>query len=143
MPNALQNAGALSEPSNFAPLHTNRIFTGLWTNRSFLRDAATNDYQEHYGMGRQDSILDGLNTEITPRLTLARRPGSTVYNSNILAPVNRFYSFNTFTLTDEVIRVMADTASDVLDITDNGETSIWHKSAGAGSTYFLSVGNTL
>ena len=143
MPNALQTAGALAEPSNFAPLHTNRIFTGLWTNRSFLRDAATNDVQEHYGMGRQDSILDGLNTEITPRLTLARRPGSTVYNANVIAPVKRFYSFNTFTLTDEVIRVMADTPTEVLDVTAPGVASIWTKSAGAGSTYFLGVGNTL
>ena len=143
MANALQQAGALSEPSNFAPLHTNRIFTGLWTNRSFLRDAATNEYQERYGMGRQDSILYGYNSEITSRLTLGRRPGSSVYNSNSIAPVTRFYSFNTFTLTDEAIRVLADTASDVLDITGSSNTSIWHKSAGAGSTYFLGVGNIL
>ena len=103
-------------------------------------------------MGRQDSILDGLNTEITPRLTLARRPGSSVYNRNVIAPVNRFYSFNTFTLTDELIRVMADTLSQVLDITVEadgtpGDTAIWTKSteavAAKASTYFLSVGNTL
>ena len=82
MANALQHAGALSEPSNFAPLHTNRIFTGLWTNRSPLRDAATTDYQEHYGMGRQDSILTGYNSEITARLTLGRRAGTSVYNAS-------------------------------------------------------------
>ena len=143
MPNVLQQAGALSEPTNFAPLHTNRIFTGLWTNRSFLRDAATSDYMERYGMSRQDSIMDGLNTEISPRLTLMRRPGSTVYNPSIIDPIKRFYSFNTFSLTDELIRVMADTATDVLDVTAPDSTSIWTKSAGAGSTYFLSIGNTL
>jgi hypothetical protein len=143
MPNALQQAGAGAEPTSFAPLHTNRIFTGLWSNRSFLRDAATSDYQERYGAGRQDSIMDGYNTEITPRLTLARRPGSTVYNASIVPPVNRFYSFNTFNLTDEVIRVLADTATDVYDITGGAKTSIWHKSSGAGSTYFLGIGNIL
>ena len=143
MPNALQQAGALSEPTNFAPLHTNRMITGLWTNRSFMRDAATNDYQEKYGMGRQDSILYGYNSEISPRLTLYRRPGSSVYNSNTIAPVKRFYSFNTFTLTDEAIKVLADTATDVLDITAGAHTSIFHKSSGAGSTYFLGVGNVL
>jgi hypothetical protein len=146
MANALQQAGAGSEPTSFAPLHTNRIFTGLWTNRSFLRDAATNEYQEKYGMGRQDSILDGFNSEISPRLTLKRRSGSSVFNTNSLV-VRRFYSFNTFTLTDEVIRVMADTNTDVLDITGNGSRSIWHKSAPAADgrhpTYFLGVGNTL
>ena len=148
MANALQNAGALSDPSNFAPLHTNRIFTGLWTNRSPLRDAATSDYQEHYGMGRQDSIWDGYNSEISPRLTLIRRAGSRVYNPNSIPPVKRFYSFNTFTLTDEVIRVMADTAAVVYDATYNpaapaAPKAIFTKSPGAGSTFFLSVGNTL
>ena len=144
MPNALQQAGALSEPSNFAPLHTNRIFTGLWTNRSPLRDAATSDYAEHYGMGRQDSILTGYNSEISSRLTLRRRYGSTVYNSATIAPVKRFYSFNSFNLTEEVIRVMADTATTVYDYT-SGDPShpLFTKSPGAKSTYFLGVGNTL
>ena len=148
MPNALQQAGAGSEPTNFAPLHTNRIFTGLWTNRSFLRDAATNVYQEKYGMGRQDSILAGFNSEISARLTLKRRAGSSLYaNNNLNIIARRFYSFNTFNLTDEFIRVMADTDTDVLDITNGANTSIWKKAAaaqdGKHKTFFLGVGNTL
>ena len=143
MANALVMAGATAEPSNFVPLHTNRIFTGLWTNRSPFRDAATNDYQEHYGMGRQDSIWSGYNSEITARLTLARRPGSSVYNAQAIPPVKRFYSFNTFTLTDEVIRVMADTATAVYDVTAPDVKLIFTKSAGAGPTFFLGVGDTL
>lgn len=149
MPNALQMAGATAEPSNFVPLHTNRIFTGLWTNRSPMRDAATSDFQEHYGMGRQDSILAGQNSEITPRLTLARRPGSSIYSDNGIPPVKRFYSFNTFTITTEVIRVMADTANAVYDYTvvnpadPDPARLIFTKSAGAGPTFFLGVGNTL
>ena len=143
MANALQVAGATAEPTSFAPLRTDRIFTGLWTNRSFLRDAAITGAQETYGLGRQDSIWDGLNTEVTTRITLARRPGNSVYNPDQIAPVKRFYSFNTFTLTDELIRVMADTATQVLDITDGGYTAIVNKVAGAGSTFFLGVGNTL
>jgi hypothetical protein len=150
MPNALQEAGALSEPTNFAPLHTNRIFTGLWTNRSLLRDAATNDYQEHFGMGRQDSILGGQNSEISPKLTLLRRAGTSVYNKNSIPPVKRFYSWNTFTLTDEATKVLADTASAVYDVTgandgtgNGANTAVWSKAAGAGPTYFLGVGNTL
>lgn len=143
MPNLLQQAGASSEPTSFAPLHTNRIFTGLWTNRSPLRDAATSDYQERYGMGRQDSILAGFNSEITQRLTLRRRAGSSVYNPNVVPPANRFYSFNTFTLTTETIRVMLDSAATVYDATAPGLTPIFTKSAGAGSTFFLGVGNIL
>ena len=148
MPNPLQQAGALSEPSSFAPLHTNRIVTGLWTNRNLLRDAATSDYQEKYGLGRQESILDGKNAEITPHLTLRRRKGNKVFNTQSFAPINRFYSFNTFTLTDEIIHVMVDTAATVYDGTSstaspNTKNPIFTKSAGAGSTYFLGVGNTL
>lgn len=143
MPNALVMAGATAEPSNFVPLHTNRIFTGQWTNRSPMRDAATSDFQEHYGMGRQDSIWDGYNSEISARLTLIRRPGSSVYNANEVPPVTRFYSFNTFTLSSEIIRVMADTATAVYDVTAPDVTLIFTKSPGAGSTYFLGVGNTL
>jgi hypothetical protein len=144
MPNALVMAGAGAEPTNFAPLNTNRIFTGLWTNRSLLRDAATSDYQEHYGMGRQDSILGGFNSEISSRLTLIRRYGSSVYNSTPMPPITRWYSFNTFTTTSELIRVMADANLAVYDVTaPDTPTSIFTKTAGAGSTYFLGVGNIL
>lgn len=145
MPNALQQAGATAEPSNFAPLHTNRMVTGLWSNRSFLRDAATTEFQEKYGMGRQDSILDGLNTEISPRLTVMRRPGHILFNPDLITPIKRFYSFNTFTLTDELIRVLADTSAAVLDVTESPSTTVWTKGAAAigKPTYFLSVGNIL
>jgi hypothetical protein len=147
MANLLQQAGAASEPTNFAPLHTNRIFTGLWTNRSPLRDAATSGYQERAGMGRQDSIITGYNSEISNRLTLRRRWGTGVYNSNVLPPVKRFYSFNTFSLSDELIRVMADTDATVYDATAPGLTPIFQKSPAAvgnkNGTFFLGVGNTL
>ncbi len=148
MANALITAGATTEPTSFAPLYTSRFFTGLWTNSSPLQSGATTDYQERFGMGRQDCIHDGRNTEITPRLTLGRRPGSTVFNSAVTSPIKRFYSFNTFTLTDESIRVMADTVTQVLDVTTSGTAAvIWTKAAGAQDgkhpTYFLGVGNIL
>jgi hypothetical protein len=143
VPNALQQAGAAAEPSNFAPLNTDRIFTGLWSNRNPLRDAATSNNEEKYYGARQDSILGGCNSEISSKLTLRRRYGNSVYNTNLFTPINRFYSFNTFTLTSEAIRVLADTATDVWDVTGGVKNSIWHKAAGAQSTYFLGVGNNL
>jgi hypothetical protein len=150
MANPIQQAGGASEPTSFAPLHTNRIFTGLWSNRSLLRDAAVSGDAEQYGFGRQDSILGGQNSEISTRLTLLRRPGSSVYNSQTFPQITRFYSFNTFTLTDEVIRVLVDTSSTVYDATSNSatpntKTPIWAKSAAAVGlpTFFLGVGNTL
>lgn len=144
MANAIQQAGGASEPSSFAPLHTNRIFTGLWTNRSPFSDAGISSNMEKYGLGRQDSIIAGLNTELTTKLTLRRRFGTTAYNTQTFPPINRFYSFNTFTLTDEVIHVLADTAATVYDATGpSTKTALWTKTAGAGPTFFLGVGNVL
>ena len=144
MPSAFANAGAATESSEYAPLHTGRFTTGLWTNRSPLRDAAMTSLQEKAGYGRQDSLIGGINSEITSRLTLARRPGQSVYNSQIFPAINRFYGFRSFSTSAEHIRVMADTAGAVYDATGpSTQLNIWNKSAGAGSTYFLSVGNTL
>ena len=144
MTTAFQNAGAAIEPSAFAPLHTNRIFTGLWTNRSALRDASASAAMERAGYGRQDAMWDGLNVEISTRLTMVRRCGNSSYNTQTFPVIKRFYSFNWFTLTSEGVSVIADTATDVYDATGPGnKTLIWHKSAGAGSTYFCSIGNNL
>ena len=144
MANAIQQAGGAAEPSSFAPLHTNRMFTGLWTNRNPLSDASVSTNMEKYGLGLQDSIIDGINTELSSKLTLRRRYGTSVYNSQLFPPITRFYPFNTFTITSELIRVMADTATTVYDATGpNTQNAIWQKSAGAGPTFFLGIGNNL
>lgn len=144
MANAIQQNGGAAEPSSFAPLHTNRMFTGLWTNRNPLSDASVSTNMEKYGLGLQDSIIAGINTELSSRLTLRRRCGTSVYNSQSFPPIRRFYPFNTFTLTDELVRVMADTDATVYDATGpSTKTAIWQKSAGAGPTFFLGIGNTL
>jgi hypothetical protein len=146
MPGALQTAGAASEPSPFAALRTNRIITGYWPNRVALRDAAIQEVQERYNYGRQDSIWAGRNTEISAKMSLRRRPGTSIYNSQLFPAIKRFYSFNTFTTTTEVIRVIADTATTVYDVTGpNTKIAIFTKSAAAYGhpTFFLGVGNTL
>ena len=77
MAGPLQQAGAVSEPSEYATLAMDRHITGLWTQRSLLRDADVPYlYGKFYGASRYDSLLDGLNREISARLTNIRRPGS-------------------------------------------------------------------
>lgn len=137
---ALEKAGGAEK---YVPLHTGRMITGLWTNRSPLRDAAVTALQEQAGFGRLDSILAGLNCEITTRLTLARRPGQSVYNANLFPAINRFYGFRMFGPASESVRVMADTAAAVYDATAGGKVNVWQKSPGSGATTFLGVGNTL
>ena len=80
MPNSLGLAGAtLSKPAKFASIFTSRFFSGLWTNRSPLRDATTSRIVEKFYGQAGDALIDGLNVEITNKLTLARRPGTTIF----------------------------------------------------------------
>lgn len=146
MANPLQIAGAALSPSDYAPLHINRMVTGYWTNTNPLRDAATDMFTEKFYGGRQDRIAAGINTELSSKLTLRRRVGLSVYNSQNFPAIRRFYGWNTFTLTDEFVRVMADTKATVYDATGpNTKIAVWEKSPEAvGSpTFFLGVGNTL
>lgn len=152
MPNALEAAGAVIEPTAAAPLHVNEFFTGMWTNGNPLGPGAVPYlYAKFYSAMRYDRLIDGGNTEISPRLTLIRRPGHSVYNPGPFPPTNRFYEFRGFTATDEVIRVLADcdagvgsASPTVREVTQpNTNKILWAKSAGAGRTSFVSDGNIL
>jgi hypothetical protein len=148
MPSALLAQGAtLDRPQKNAPIHINRFFTGLWTNRSPLREGAVEYLLEKFYSGsRFDSVYGGQNTELTPKLTWARRPGLSVYNSQTFTAPNTFYEFR---ITDpntgiESIRVIVDTPTAVYDGTGpNTKTLLLSKGAGSGQTSFQSVGNTL
>jgi len=149
----LITAGAQVDPSNEAPLHTNRIFTGLWTQRSPLRDAATPYLMEKfYSAARFDSLWGGMNVEISPRLTLVRRPGQSVYNNQTIPPVNRFYCFRTNkTATGQTIKVVASCSkwgggnpATVRDVTGpSNNIVLFTKDDSADRTAFLAVGNIL
>jgi hypothetical protein len=62
-------------------------------------------------------LWDGLNTEISSKLTLIRRPGLGVYNPNNFAFINGFYEFTQFTTGSQSIKVLASTASTVEECT--------------------------
>src|ERR1035441_4734299 len=154
MSNALIAAGAIPKgQSNWSPIFSDRFFSGLYSNRNPLRDPATPFlYAKFYSASRYDAIWDGLNAEISPRLTLRRAPGHSVYNSQIFPGINDYYSYHiTSVNTPNSLRVVADTKPDgvnlygaVYDVTGpNTKTLIFAKSAGSGQTRFISVGNTL
>jgi hypothetical protein len=93
----LAAAGAQVAPTSTAALHTNEFFTGLWTQGNPLGAGAVPFLQaKYYSASRFDRLIGGQNSEITTRLTLARRPGSSVYNSTPFPPINRFYEFRAF-----------------------------------------------
>ncbi len=143
MAGAIQLAGGSTDkPPRYVPLYQSRWYSGIVTQRSPLRSVGS-AYEERYLGSRGDALIDGSNCEITPKLTLARRPGNPVYNSNTFAAIDAFYSFREFTTTSEQIRVMADTASTLYDATAGGQIAVFSKSAGSGQTFMQSVGNTL
>jgi len=149
MPNLLQLSGAqTTKQTRFASIYTGRWSSGLWTNRSPLRDANTTRLVEKFYGPAGDALIDGLNTEVTNRLTLARRPGNVLF-SDTWDAVNLFYEFHAYHTLDpqvipqEHIHIMVDTDPDLWSLVEGVRELIWFKSAGAGQTYMQSVGNSL
>ena len=145
MASPLEAAGATREPSEYAALSMDRAITGLWTQRSPLRDADVPYlYGKFYSASRFDSLIDGINRELTSKLTYARRPGSSIYNGNSFPALNSFYSYKRIVNGAEVVRVMADGIDGVIyDATAGQKTSIFTKGAGAGKARFQGVNTAL
>jgi hypothetical protein len=139
MPGPLSAAGAVSEPSEFATLTQDRHFTGLWTQRSPFRDADVPwVYSKFYQAARFDSMIDGLNREITASLTSRRRPG--ISNFNFLdhpnyAGIHSFYSFKLVQNMQAAIRIIVDCMDgNIYDATVPGSrTTVFSKTGGASA----------
>lgn len=144
MPNQFSRAGAQAQkPIRFAPIYNGRYTTGLWSNRSPLRDAATSrDIEQYYGP-TGDALIAGSNVEISNKLTLIRRPGNSAFDTNNYQSVSRFYDFHIFGPTTEQINVMIDQANALYSWNGGIASLVWTKSKGAGQTFMQSVGNTL
>lgn len=138
-----QAAGGSVDPTRAAPLTQGHYLTGLWTNRSPLRDAATPWNYQNYGVSRFDSLLDGRNAELSARLTYVRAPGSTVYNTQDFDEILNFFEFDTNVDGTADNRILVDDGA-VWDASGpNTKLNIWNKSPGAGQTYYITVGNTI
>jgi hypothetical protein len=159
MPNPLQIAGAQSDKNTrFAAIYTGRFFSGLWTNRSPLRDAASSRTEEKYYGPRGDAMIAGSNVEITNKQTVSRRPGNPIYsqfNSAVgpTTPWNNILSFDEFRLNKglsdvfgtvtEQIDVMVDTSTALYALNGSSSQLVFTKTAGAGQDYMKQVGNEL
>ena len=89
-------------------------------------------------------MLGGENVELTQRLTIGRRPGSSVYNNQEWNSPDAFYEFRQFNANVEQIKVMVDQADALYDGTGpDTKIAIWNKLTGAGQSFMQSVGNSL
>lgn len=107
--NLIQTSGGQPQKQpKYVPIFMDRAFTGIYTQRAVLHDPSDFITSRFYG-GRPDALWDGVNIELTNRLTLQRRPGLSPFSTFIYptAP-NRAFSFE---LTDGSIRVIVDTGS--------------------------------
>lgn len=145
MSNQLALSGAQAKPTRYSALWNESFSIGLSTQRNPLRAGSGTSLMNKLYPAATDAMLDGLNVEISNRLTPVRRPGSSVYNSNIFPPINQFAEFRLFGASNtESIKVLADTASVIYDATGPSTKDILiTKSSGAGNAYFQSVGNTM
>ncbi len=118
-------------------LHIKQWQSGLYTNR-----AATSTpfrYVAGHSIPYYDALIDGLNMEITPANTLARRPGYESHNTvgysgsakNIAAAILSSTQCN-----------FLDTTTNVYSFTDAAMTSIYTKTTTAQS-WFQQVGNLM
>jgi hypothetical protein len=156
MSTSLQAAGAHAEKdTRWAPIFTNRFFLGLVTNRNPLRSPVGVIYEQYYHLGGTDALIGGVNVEISPRLTIARRPGNTAGLSTFISSANipdvpdSFFSFHEI---GGNIRVIADTPSAIYLIggfangsgtASQGVIPIFTKASGAGQSFFQGVGQSL
>lgn len=137
----LTSNGAQSpKPSKYKPIWTDRFFTGLFTNRSPFRSPLSTLYADGYNLGKSDTLIDGVNVELTPRLTLARRPGQVPFSTANTTIANTFYSFHN---TDGSITIVEDTATNVNAVTPTAITSIYSKPTTAKQSNFCALGPNL
>ena len=141
MPGPLESAGALPEPSEYATLSMDRHITGLWTQRSPLRDADVSYlYTKFWSASRFDSLIDGINREITAKLTDARRAGTSVYNNNTFPAIYSYYSYKSIVNGIEVIRVIADGKDGwIYDATAGQQTKLLQKPVATNKARFLGL----
>lgn len=146
MANQFVTQGADPGNSQWAPISQTEFFTGYWSLRNPLRDAAVPYLQgKFYSASRIDSIWGGQNIELSPALVPIRRYGTTAYNSQTFPAVQTYQEFKIAGVnTPNRIQILVDTASAVFDGTGpSTKTTIFNKSAGAVQSGFVQVGNIM
>ncbi len=140
--NILQaNGGQAQKQTHFVSLFTSRFLTGLYTNRNLLRGPMQYIYSDFYHLGSTDALCDGLNSELSIRQTMIRRPGNPVWCSTPTdSAVDSFYSFHE---ANGMISVIVDTTAKVDVATPSSLTTIFTKSASASESQFQGVNNSL
>lgn len=140
--NLLQFVGGQAQKqTHFVSLFTSRFLVGLYTNKSPLRSPLDSVNSEYYHMGATDSLIDGLNSELSVASTIIRRPGNPKFSTvETSTAIDFFYSFHEST---GAISVIADSLTDVEVVTPTAINSLFVKSSGAGEGSFQGIDTSL
>lgn len=139
----LYDVKGVRPPDKYSTLATLRFIGGLQTQRSEFASIDTR-YGSKFMGGKPDSLIAGLNVEISNKLTLIRRYGNSQFSPNFL---ETFLTFSSWELvTPPSIMVMGDGVGGVLNINNVGFGYYYYKNATnpvATQSSFLTIGNTL
>ena len=145
MAGPISQAGGTVEPSEYAALSMDTQFTGIWTQRNPLRDADVPYIQrKYYSASRFDSIIDGINREISGQAHRRRRSGLVLYYSACLS-AREFDVLLQVEPTECHPAPSDDGRPDGTRLRRHGraQNQHLHKIRGAQKTRFLGVANTL
>ena len=141
-----------SRQTRYAPLFEARFFEGVFSQQSPFGGGNANHLEiAYYGPRNSKLLADSVNAEVSSSLTMIRRPGMSIYNSQTFPACNRMYEnrvsvYNsTQTQLNESIQVIYDGQDgNIYDATGPSTKKVlFAKAAGAGKTFFQSVGNSL
>ncbi|MCU1301731.1 MAG: hypothetical protein JWQ87_2015 [Candidatus Sulfotelmatobacter sp.] len=145
-PSILEMQGARpAKPAAPMSIYINRWITGLVTQRNpFVQSGGRPDYR-FYG-GRPDTLIDGLNMEVTNSGTLKRRPGFSSFSSGTFpSALLSAYSFIQILPGGSTsLSIMASTKSKVYTVTSGATTQLFSNADGVqAQTFFHGVGKYL
>ena len=153
------NGGQPQKQPKYAPIYQGRFYNGLNTNRSPLRAASASHIAEKfYSDYSGDALIAGLNTEVSNRLTLIRRPGNPIYDqSNTYNPIQSFNEFRVNKAQSDVFGTQLESIFSIVDefapgdlwsltsgFTKGGNNGLqFAKPSNAGQSFSQPVGNSL
>lgn len=138
----LYDVKGVRPPDKYSTLATLRFIGGLQTQRSVFASIDTR-YGSKFMGGKPDSLIAGLNCEISNSLTLVRRPGNSLFSNVGIDTFLTFYSWEQ--VTPPYITIMGDGFRGVANIATPGFGYYIFKNASAPNVQssFLTIGNTL
>ena len=129
MANALQSSGANpGKQTKAAPIYTGRFFSGLYTNRSPLRDAKGNRLQEKFYGPAGDALIDGANLKASEAVSPNIQTFDKASHVQFFEPISNYFLPSTSQATSVLTGGTVDTTA--LSFALQLHPELWNANAG-------------